>query len=235
MHHLFAHIFIDIKSLLEWLQPKKLIETGGLILILIAIFSETGLFFGFFFPGDSLLFTAGLFCGMTANGTGDIKFDVPILLLLFSVFAAAVLGNLVGFWFGRTVGNNLYKRKDSLFFKKKYLDMTHNFYERNGRMAIIAGRFLPIIRTFVPILAGIIKLDFKKFLIYNIVGAFLWVFAFILAGYFLGYRYGETISKYLEYVVVALIIITIIPVIRTYLKERKRHAAAEQSKVGVEE
>jgi membrane-associated protein len=102
-------------------------------------------------------------------------------------------------------------------------------------MAIIAGRFLPIIRTFVPILAGIIKLDFKKFLIYNIVGAFLWVFAFILAGYFLGYRYGETISKYLEYVVVALIIITIIPVIRTYLKERKRHAAAEQSKVGVEE
>lgn len=234
MHQLLAHIFIDLREMLHWLEPKKIIEAGGLVFILVVIFAETGLFFGFFFPGDSLLFTAGLLCGMTANGKGDIKFDVPLLMLLLSVFAAAVLGNLVGYWFGRSVGQGLYKRKDSLFFKKKYLDMTHNFYERNGRMAIIAGRFLPIIRTFVPILAGIIRLDFKKFVVYNILGAFLWVFAFILAGYFLGFRFGETISKYLEYVVVALIIVTIIPVIRTYLRERKRHAA-EQARIPVEE
>jgi membrane-associated protein len=209
-----AELFHNLKDLI---RPEHLLNTGGPIVLLLVIFAETGLFFGFFFPGDSLLFTAGLLCG-----TNDFKFN--IVLLVVSVFGAAVLGNTVGYWFGYRVGPRLFKRDDSLIFKKKYLDMTQSFYDRYGKVAVIAGRFLPIIRTFVPILAGAIKLDFKKFMLYNIIGAAAWVSSFILLGYFLG-AYVKGVKDNLDYIVIGLVIITIIPVIRTYFKEKRRAAA----------
>jgi len=206
-----------LESFKEFINPEHIIRTGGFAIVMLVIFAETGLFFGFFFPGDSLLFTAGLFCSIGLLPT-------PIFLFLLGVAGAGILGNFVGYWFGATMGARLFKKEDSLLFKKKYITMTEGFYERYGKMALIAGRFLPIVRTFAPIMAGVIKMDFKKFIAYNIIGSVLWVFSFTLAGYFLGKVFPE-IRHYLEYIVVGLIIITIIPVIRTYLRERKRYDA----------
>ena len=144
------------------------------------------------------------------------------------VFIAAIIGNTVGYFVGKTLGPRLFKKEDSLLFKKKYLDMTKSFYERYGRLAIIAGRFLPIIRTFVPVLAGAIKLDFMRFTLYNIAGGLAWTASFILLGYFLGASFPGPITKNLDYIVILLIVITIIPVIRTYRRERKRHLNSQQ-------
>ncbi|MGZ5283764.1 MAG: DedA family protein [Bacteroidia bacterium] len=201
----------------EWINPEYIIQTGGFAILMLVIFAETGLFFGFFFPGDSLLFTAGLLASMGILPT-------PIPLLLLGLTAAGIAGNFVGYWFGSAMGTQLFKKEDSLIFKKKYIRMTEGFYERYGKMALIAGRFLPIIRTFAPIMAGVIKMDFKKFVAYNVIGSFLWIFSFTLAGYFLGMAFPG-IKNYLEYIVVGLIIVTIIPVIRTYLRERKKYDA----------
>jgi membrane-associated protein len=212
---------MDIHSLKEIVKPENIVKFGGdwgPFVVMAVIFAETGLLVGFFFPGDSLLFTAGLFVGMGAKG--GIEFN--IIGLLIGVFLAAVIGNTVGYLFGRSVGPALFKRDDSLIFKKKYLEMTRNFYEKNGRMAIILGRFLPIIRTFVPVLAGAIKLDFWRFTLYNVIGGAAWTASFILIGYFLGARFPGPIKDNLDFIVIALIVITIIPVIRTFLKERKK-------------
>jgi len=212
---------MDIHALLQWLKPEHIIQIGGEwapYVVMAVIFAETGLLIGFFFPGDSLLFTAGLLIG-----THDIHYNIGLFCI--GVFLAAVLGNTTGYQVGKALGPRLFKREDSLLFKKKYLDMTQNFYEKYGRMAIIAGRFLPIIRTFVPVLAGAIKLDFSKFTLYNIIGGAAWTASFTLIGYFLGAKFPGPIKNNLDYIVIFLIIITIIPVIRTYLKERKRHLA----------
>jgi len=215
---------MDIHAILQWLKPEHIIEFGGAwapYVVMAVIFAETGLLIGFFFPGDSLLFTAGLLIG-----THDIHYN--IILFLIGVFIAAVAGNTTGYQVGKALGPRLFKREDSFLFKKKYLDMTQNFYEKYGRMAVIAGRFLPIIRTFVPVLAGAIKLDFGKFTLYNIIGGAAWTTSFILLGYFLGAKFPGPIKNNLDYIVIFLIVITIIPVIRTYLKERKRHIASQQ-------
>jgi membrane-associated protein len=217
---------MDLNSLKDWIKPEQIIKVAGdlaPVAVMAVIFAETGLLIGFFFPGDSLLFTAGLLVG-----TGDL--DCNIFLLLAGVFLAAVIGNTVGYWFGRSVGPRLFKKEESLFFKKRYLDMTQNFYEKYGKTAIIAGRFLPIIRTFVPVLAGAIKLNFAKFTLYNIIGGLAWTASFILLGYFLGAKFPGPIKNNLDFIVIGLIIITIIPVIRTYLREKKRHAAEQQGK-----
>jgi len=220
---------MDFHTLKEWLKPEHIVRFGGAwgpYVVMAVIFAETGLLVGFFFPGDSLLFTAGLFVGM-----GPVAgIDFNIVLLLLGVFLAAVIGNTVGYLFGRSVGPALFKREDSLIFKKKYLEMTQSFYEKNGKMAIIAGRFLPIIRTFVPVLAGAIKLDFWRFTVYNIIGAGAWTGSFILLGYFLGAKFPGPIKDNLDFIVIALIIITIIPVVRTYMKERKKAKAAGAGK-----
>jgi membrane-associated protein len=224
-----------LKNALEHLKPDVLIETlasfgiWGLVFLLLIIFAETGLFFGFFFPGDSLLFAAGL-----SVKVGILPVNLFVLILL--VYAAAVLGNFVGYYFGWYMGPRLFKRNDSLFFKKKHLDMTQSFYDRYGKMALILGRFLPIVRTFVPILAGAIKLDFKKFTLYNLAGAALWVPTLIIVGYWLGHY--QWVRENLEKIVIGLIIITIIPVIRTYIVERRRHAkekAAAPTNVKIED
>ena len=220
---------MDINSLKEWLRPEHIVKVGGVALIMGVIFAETGLLIGFFFPGDSLLFTAGLLAAIPGPDGVTPVLDVNIYLLLGGVFIAAIIGNTVGYFVGKTLGPRLFKKEDSLLFKKKYLDMTKSFYERYGRLAIIAGRFLPIIRTFVPVLAGAIKLDFMRFTIYNILGGLAWTASFILLGYFLGASFPGPITKNLDYIVIFLIIITILPVIRTYRRERKRHLDSQQS------
>jgi len=195
-------------------DPEQIIQTGGLILILLIIFAENGVFFGFFLPGDTLLFTTGLLCS-----TGH--FDVSIYLLLISISGAAFLGSSFGYYFGERAGKNLLHRKENLFYKRKYLDSAQSFFERHGGFALIMARFLPIIRTFAPIIAGMTKFKYSKFLYYNILGGTIWVFLMLLLGYFLGLFVPQS-KEYIEYLILGIVVITWIPVIITYLKERKR-------------
>ena len=197
------------------IDPEKLIHTGGLILILTVIFIENGIFFGFFLPGDTLLFSAGLLCS-----TG--KFNVSIFTLLLTISLAAILGNFFGYFFGKKVGENFLNRKESILFKRKYIYTAEIFFSKYGGMALVMGRFLPIIRTFAPIFAGMIKFDFKKFLLFNISGGILWVFSMLLAGYFLGMLFPSLKDK-LEYIIIIIVIITWIPVLITYFKEKAKN------------
>ena len=194
-------------------NPESIVKLG-LPLLLFVVFAETGLLIGFFLPGDSLIFISGLLC---ATSPELMNVDIFSLILLLSV--AAILGNIVGYYFGKKVGKSLFKREDSLFFKRKHLTTTRNFYEKHGGKTLVLGRFLPIIRTFAPILAGVIEVDFKKFMIYNVTGALLWIPSFSGIGYFLGKEFPH-IKDYLGYIVIALIVITAIPVYTTYRKEK---------------
>ncbi len=195
------------------IDPVKLLREGGFYLLLFVIFAETGLFFGFFLPGDYLLFLAGMF---VATG----KLDVSIFILIIGLIAAAVCGNFVGYWFGNKTGPVLYQKEDTFFFKKKYLKAAEAYYRKQGAFALIMGRFIPIVRTFAPIIAGIVKLDFNKFVFYNIAGAFLWITSLTLLGFFLGRSFEKEINDYLLYIIVGFILITTIPLIITYLKRK---------------
>ena len=199
-------------------NPEFLLQNGGLTLLLLIVFAETGLFFGFFLPGDSLLFTAGLLCGTK-------YLDTTIGVLLLTLCVAGTMGYLTGYWIGRRAGEILLRRKDSLLFKKQYVDATRAFYDRHGDLAFILGRFLPIVRTFVPILAGMIRVDFRRFMFFNVVGCVAWVFSVVLAGYYLGRTFPK-VKDYLEFIVLGMVLITAIPVILTFLKERRRAQAA---------
>lgn len=195
------------------IDPVKMLRGGGFYLLLFVIFAETGLFFGFFLPGDYLLFLAGMF---VATG----KLDVSIYILIAGLIAAAISGNFVGYWFGKKTGPVLYQREDTLFFKKKYLKAAEVYYRKQGAFALVVGRFIPIVRTFAPIIAGIVKLDFNKFAFYNITGAFLWITSLTLLGFFLGRGFEKEINDYLLYIIVGFILITTIPLVITYLKRR---------------
>ena len=198
-------------SLQHLVDPVKLLREGGFYLLLFVVFAETGLFFGFFLPGDYLLFLAGMFVATN-------KLDVSIYVLTAGLIAAAVAGNFVGYWFGKKTGPVLYKRNDSIFFKKRFLRAAEVYYKKQGAFALIMGRFIPIVRTFAPIIAGIVRLDFRKFALYNIIGAFLWISSLTLLGFFLGRRFEKEIDDYLLYIIVGFIVITTIPLILTYLK-----------------
>lgn len=199
-------------------DPQSIIHYGGLWLLLFVVFAETGLLVGFFLPGDSLIFISGLLCATKPHLLG-VAF-VPLLLLLM---VAAILGNMFGYWFGRKAGDALYKRKDSFFFRRRHLETTKLFYEKHGGKTLIMGRFLPIIRTFAPVLAGVIKVDFGLFMLYNVIGAVAWIGSFGSIAYFLGKRFPQT-EHYLGYVVIGLIVVTAIPVVITWLKNRKKAA-----------
>ena len=202
---------------MEWLQTllssQDIIQKGGLILVILIVFLENGLFFGFFLPGDYLLFSAGLLCG-----TGD--FEVPIVTLTTCLMGAAVVGSYVGYFFGRVVGKNLYKREDTFFFKRKHVAQTRLYFSKFGGRTLMFGRFLPIIRTFAPIFAGVIELDFKQFSIYNIIGGVVWVFSLVVGGYFLGIRFPGLLN-YLEYIIFGFFAVTSVVVIRTLFKGKK--------------
>jgi membrane-associated protein len=205
--------FLNILAVFESFNPENIIQYGGLGLLLLIIFAETGVFFGFFLPGDSLLFIAGLL-----SDTEYLETNIVLLIVLLVI--AAVSGSTVGYLTGKWAGGYLANKKDSIFFKKKYLDLTQAFYQKHGMMAFILGRFLPVVRTFVTILAGMVKIDFAKFVIFNFLGATIWILTMVLAGHFLG-RLFPQITSYLEIIVVGMILVSAIPVIVTYLKNRK--------------
>ena len=182
-------------------------------LLLFIVFAETGLFVGFFLPGDSLLFTSGILCSTHV-------LDVHIITLMLGLNISAILGNIAGYYFGEKVGPKLFTRNDSLIFKKRYVIITKAFYEKHGGKALILGRFLPIIRTFAPILSGVIKLEYKIFLGFTVVGSILWTSTMTLSAYFLA-KVIPNLQQHLGLVVLFLIVITAIPVITTYRKEKK--------------
>lgn len=199
-------------QLQQLIDPEQLLREGGFYVLLFVVFAETGLFFGFFLPGDYLLFLAGMFVATD-------RLDVSIYILIIGLIAAAITGNFVGYWFGRRAGPLLYDRKDTFLFKKGHLKMAEDYYNKQGAFALIMGRFIPIVRTFAPIVAGIIGLDHKRFALYNIIGAILWVTSLTLLGFFLGRRFEKEIEEYLLYIIIGFIIVTTVPLILTYLKK----------------
>lgn len=206
-----------MNSIIEFFQyllnSEEIIKTGGLVVITLIVFAENGLFFAFFLPGDYLVFLAGVFCGARI-------LDVPIATLLGCMFAAAVLGSLLGYIFGKYFGYNLENRKDSFFFKKKHLDTTRNYFVRYGSRTLVISRFLPIVRTFAPILAGLVRMNFRDFITYNILGGALWIGGLTGGGYLFGERF-PWIMDYVEYVILFFLAITTFTVIKGYLSARK--------------
>jgi len=209
------------------LQPQFYIEHGGLWLILFVVFAETGLFAGFFLPGDSLLFVAGIYSTNLANEfipTGNEVFDLLLIMLLISM--AGILGNSAGYWFGKKVGPAMYTWKENMFFKQRYLQQAHEFYEKHGGGAIIVARFIPIVRTFAPIVAGIVQMDKRKFGFFNIVGCFAWVGSMLFAGHFLQKwilaQFGFDLKDHLEVIVLGIVAVTTAPVIMKLVFNKKK-------------
>lgn len=214
-------------SLQHLVDPVKLLREGGFYLLLFVIFAETGLFFGFFLPGDYLLFLAGMFVATN-------KLDVGIYVLIVGLIGAAVAGNFVGYWFGKKTGPVLYERDDSIFFKKRFLRAAEDYYRKQGAFALIMGRFIPIVRTFAPIIAGIVRLDYRKFALYNISGAVIWITSLTLLGFFLGRRFEKEIDDYLLYIIVGFILITTVPLVVTYLKRKMAYEKEDREKPNAE-
>lgn len=203
--------FIDFfKELMDAEKLAALVTLyGGLYLVAFIIFAETGLFVGFFLPGDSLLFVTGL---MIANSQSPFENDLAnVSYWIILITIAGIIGNMVGYWFGKKTGPLLFHKKDTLLFKQKHLQQAKEFYDKRGGAAIILARFLPIVRTFAPIVAGVVKMDRRVFIINNILGSIAWVTSMILAGYFLGEN--EWVKHNFEKIVIGLIVVTTAPVI----------------------
>lgn len=196
-------------------DPNSIIQYGGLWLLLLVVFAETGLLIGFFLPGDNLILLAGILCKAKPE---LMKVDFLPLAILMAL--AAIAGNAAGYWFGRSTGEKLYSRKNSLFFKQSQIELTKNYYNRfGGNMTLVIARFLPVVRTFAPIIAGVIKVDFIKFMLYNIIGAIAWIFSLAGIGYFLVQVFPQ-ITNYMSYIFIALIVLTAIPILRAFLKRK---------------
>lgn len=189
---------------------SMLIQTIGYLGIFFIIFAESGLFFGFFLPGDTLLFTAGL---LASQGYFDIT------LLVLSVTLAAVLGDQVGYLFGTKIGPKIFTRDDSFFFKKRYIADTENFYKKHGKKAIVLARFIPVVRTFIPILAGVGKMHYATFVSYNIIGALIWATGITLLGYFLGQQIPN-IDNYLIPILLLIVFISMLPTIFSFIYQK---------------
>lgn len=205
---------------MEWLQDfirfitdvRGLIQLGGLLAVCIIVFVETGLFVGFFLPGDSLLVTAGVFAA-----AGDLN----VLTLLLGASVCAVAGDQVGYWIGRRAGDTLYNRPDSKVFKRKHLERAHAFYEKHGAKTIVLARFVPIVRTFAPAVAGAAAMQYRRFVFYNIAGGILWVFSTVLLGYFLG-RSVPNIDRHIHIVIAIVIFLSILPMLIELYRSRRR-------------
>jgi membrane-associated protein len=189
----------------------ELIRIGGMAGLILVVFAETGLMVGFFLPGDSLLVTAGLFAA---------KGDLSIVWLNVALAGAAVVGDATGYWIGRRAGQALYNRPNSFFFRREHLVKTHDFYERHGGKTIVIARFMPIIRTFAPVVAGAANMTYRSFAVYNVAGGIGWVVSMTLTGYFLG-RAVPNIEKNIHIVVAVVIFLSLLPGIIAYLRERR--------------
>ncbi len=201
------HILTDVQGLIQW---------GGTLLVCVIVFTETGLFVGFFLPGDSLLITAGIFAA-----AGHLS--LPTLLVFGSI--CAVLGDQVGYIIGRQAGQALYSREDSFFFKKKHIERAHDFYEKYGGKTIVLARFIPIIRTFAPAVAGAAGMHYRRFVSYNVFGGVLWVCGIVVLGYSLGSAIPD-IDKHIHLVIIVVIFLSILPAIIEALRHRRRGSAS---------
>jgi len=201
------HQLYNVQGLIHW---------GGTLLVCVIVFVETGLFVGFFLPGDSLLVTAGVFAA-----TGQLK----LAWLLAIVPFCAVAGDQLGYWIGRKAGDNLYRREDSRFFRKKHLEQARDFYERHGRKTIIIARFVPIIRTFCPPVAGAARMRYSRYLAFDVVGGFLWVGVMVIIGYSLGQI--PNVDKEIHWVIAGVIFVSLLPAIIQALKMRAQKRSAK--------
>jgi membrane-associated protein len=220
----------------QLLNPQFYIDYGGLWLLLFIIFAETGLMIGFFLPGDSLLFVAGIYSqsligSMLHSGAGTGNDLVDLLILWAMVSVCGIAGNAVGYWFGNKTGPFLFQRKDNWLFKKKHLYRAKEFYDKHGGEAIIFARFLPIIRTFAPIIGGIVAMDKKKFLLYNIIGCISWVFLMLFGGHYLEEfilrKFHFDLKEHLEVIVIGIVIVTTAPVIYKIFFGKRTAAPSE--------
>jgi membrane-associated protein len=223
IYELFNYLreLLNPKNIIDFLTTKGLMFTYvGLILI---VFAETGLAVGFFLPGDSLLVVAGLVARMHPD-------RLNVVVLLGTLFVAAVVGDAVGYYTGRTLGPRLFTRQKSLLFRPSHLQKAHEFYEKYGGKTIIVARFVPIVRTFAPIVAGAANMSYRQFVAYNVIGGFAWVFSMILAGYFLGTvverALGIKLEDHIEKVVVVVVFLSLLPPVYEYLKSRREKKKA---------
>jgi membrane-associated protein len=214
------HIYLlgFLENFINWI-----IDYGGLYILLLVVFAETGLFVGFFFPGDSLLFAAGVFLDKIANKFIGLPQDTPTyfgwphIAIIIMIIIASILGNIVGYWFGRKTGPLLYERRESLLFKRKHLVRATEFYNKYGKGTIFLAKFLPIVRTFAPIVAGIVKMHRPAFMFYNIIGSLAWVASMMLGGYFLDSwverKFNFSLKEHIEAIAIGIILVTTLPVL----------------------
>lgn len=206
-----------------------LLELGGikigLYVVLFIIFAETGLLAGFFLPGDSLLFLCGIYSEtlMKDFSLGNDFLNVTLLAALISIMG--IIGNTTGYWVGVKSGNYLFKKEDNFFFKKKYLYQSKDFFDKYGNKAVVFARFLPIVRTFAPVVAGIVNMDKKQFMFYNILGSILWSVTMIFSGHYLYElflnQFNIDLKHYIEFIVIGIIAVTTIPVLLKLFKKKK--------------
>ncbi|MGH7669787.1 MAG: DedA family protein [Gemmatimonadaceae bacterium] len=204
------HELVDLFHRLT--NVRELIAWGGYVGLTAVIFAETGLLVGFFLPGDSLIVTAGLFAALG-------QFDVYLMGLL--LFVASIIGNTSGYYIGKLTGHALYARPDSLLFKRKHLLKAHEFYERHGGATVLIARFMPIVRTFVPVVAGVAEMNMRRYTVFNIVGGLLWIWGMLFIGYVLG-RYIPGIDRHIEVVIMAVIVVSLLPGAIAWMRARRK-------------
>lgn len=209
---MIGNSFIPLNVLLSIFDIEWMIRYGGLLLIFLLIYGSTGIFFCFFVPAGALLFTTGLF-----TATGELHYNILTICILLII--ASISGNVTGYWFGWKTGPLLYKRKDSRFFKKRHLTTAESFYKKYGWLALTVGLYLPIIRTFASIVAGMVGLKFRRFILLTIVGSTVWILSFVLAGYFIGS--SPYLKPWLKYIIGFFVIVVTIPLIIWIIKELK--------------
>ena len=208
-------------ALLEALDPEKLIRSGGYILLFAIVFAESGLLIGFFLPGDSLLFIAGMAsAGTLVHQAGADAVHLNIWVVLIGVFIAAVTGDQVGYAFGKKTGPALFKRPDSRFFKHEHLEKAQNFFDVHGPRAIVLARFVPVIRTFCPIVAGAGKMEYRVFLRYNLIGGLLWGVGVTLLGFFLGNI--PLVANNIEIALLMVVGISILPILIEVVRSKRK-------------
>ena len=210
LYHLVQQVY-DVKAIVQW---------GGVALVCAIVFVETGLFVGFFLPGDSLLVTAGIFA---AAGVLKIELLAPLVAL------CAVAGDQLGYWIGRQAGQALYRREDSLFFRRRHLAQAHEFYETHGGKAVILARFVPIARTFCPPVAGAARMSYRRYLAYDVVGGCCWAGGLTLAGYFLG-SLVPNIGERIHWVIIAVVALSLLPPAIGWLRSRSNSGSAPKPK-----
>jgi len=217
-HLLDIYLLGFLQNFIDWI-----IDYGGLYILLLVVFAETGLFVGFFFPGDSLLFAAGVFLDKISNKFIGVPQDAATqfgwqhITIIILIMIASILGNMVGYWFGRKTGPLLYERKETLLFRKNHLTRARAFYDKYGKGTIFLAKFLPIIRTFAPIVAGMVKMSRPVFMAFNIIGSVCWVAIMMLSGYFLDSwvkrKFDYSLQDHIEAIAIGIILVTTLPVL----------------------